>query len=324
MGDTEIRASTRTRTALTALLAAAVALTLAPATASARGTGPSGPHSAGCGSVLTAGTALEEIPFGTAARQYRLAVPSDNGRQALGLIVNFHGYGSNAGAQAVYSQLEAKAPPRGFVVATPQGTAAPAFWNILPQLPAPDDVAFTGALIDHLEQTLCIDPTRVYATGISNGAGMSALLGCRAPNRFAAIAPVAGVNLVASCPSGTPMSVIAFHGDADPVVAYEGGRTSASLGGIPLATVPTSVAAWGKRDRCASKPTITKVSPQVTRTSYAGCAKGTNVELYTVAGGGHTWPGSLNVPGLGAVTQEINAADLMLAFFSHHTRPGAK
>lgn len=320
----EIRVATLIRTVLASVVVGGLTLAGAPTVAGARTTGPSGPHSAGCGSAIAAGTTDEAITSGDAARRYRLAVPANSGPRALPLILNFHGFSSNAGQQAVYSQLEAKGPPRGFVVATPQGTATPAFWNIVPQLAAPDDVAFTNALIDHLEQTLCIDPTRVYSTGISNGAGMSTLLGCRIPNRLAAIAPVAGINLVAACPKGIPVSVIAFHGTADPTVAYQGGHTSDSLAGLPEAPVPTSVAVWGKRARCNPKPTIRKATPHVQLTNYQGCAPGTNVELYTIVGGGHTWPGSIDLAYLGNTTHEINAADLILAFFAHHTRPGAK
>jgi polyhydroxybutyrate depolymerase len=209
------------RAGVTAVLVGALMLAVTP-TAGARGPRPSGPKSGGCGSVITAGTFEDSVLSGGAARRYRLAIPAA-GHRALPLILNFHGFGSNAIEQAFYSQLESKGPAQGYVVATPQGTGSAAFWNILPQLPAPDDVAFTNAIIDHLEQTLCIDPTRVYSTGISNGAGMTALLGCRMAKRLAAIAPVSGVNLVAGCPKGTPpVSVIAFHGDADRVVGYGG------------------------------------------------------------------------------------------------------
>lgn len=318
-----MRAGTLIRTAVTSAVVAVLAVIAVPI-AAARTTGPSGPHSSGCGAPVTAGTTQQSIISAGTVRLFRLAVPADSGRRALPLILNFHGYGSNAGEQAVYSQLEAKGPAHGYVVATPQGTAKPAFWNILPNLAAPDDVAYTNALIDHLEQTLCIDPTRIYSTGISNGAGLSTLLGCRIPSRLAAIAPVSGVNLVASCPKGSPLSVLVFHGNADPVVAYGGGHTSASLAGLPLDPVPTSVAAWAKRDRCTAKPTVSNPTPRIQLTSYQGCAAGTNVELYTVDGGGHTWPGSIDVARLGTTTHEINAADLMLAFFAHHTRPGAK
>jgi len=58
----------------------------------------------------------------------------------------------------------------------------------------------------------------------------------------------------------------------------------------------------------------------VQRSAYRGCARGADVVLYTVVGGGHTWPGSFDVPDLGHPTQEINAADLILDFFAHHPR----
>src|SRR5260370_12479541 len=127
---------------------------------------------------------------------------------------------------------------------------------MLQKVPKPEDVALTNAIIVDLEQALCIDRTRVYSTGISNGAGMTALLGCRIPNRLAAIAPVSGVNLVAGCPKGTPpLSVLAFHGDADGVVGYGGGHTSSSLGGIPPAPRPRQLDAWGEPGHCGRWPT---------------------------------------------------------------------
>ncbi|HSO95654.1 MAG TPA: PHB depolymerase family esterase [Acidimicrobiia bacterium] len=306
---------------MSACLLVAVGLTLAAPTVAPAATGASpAPHSAGCGAAVPASNTVQEIQSVGGPRTYRLAVPPNTGQRALPLILNFHGYGSNAGAQAIYSQLETKGPQRGYVIVTPQGTATPAFWNILPGLAAPDDVAYTNALIDHTEQTLCIDPTRVYATGISNGAGMSALLGCRIPGRLAAIAPVAGVNLVRSCPTGTPLPVVAFHGTTDPVVGYHGGHSTFTQ--LPVLDVPTSVAAWAARDRCAAKPTKHRVTPHVELTDYTGCRAGTAVELYSVVGGGHTWPGAIDVPSLGPTTHEIDATDLILAFFARHARPG--
>ena len=55
-----------------------------------------------------------------------------------------------------------------------------------------DDIAFIGALLDAVEQSVCVDASRVYATGVSNGGGMVARLACELSDRLAAIAPVAG------------------------------------------------------------------------------------------------------------------------------------
>ncbi len=267
------------------------------------------------------GQTSQVITVDETLRTYRLAVPADPTRRLLPLILNFHGYGSDAVEQAIYSQLEQAGPAHGFVVATPQGTGTPAFWNIFPKLAQPDDVGLTRALIRHLEAKTCVDPRRVYATGISNGAGLSSYLGCVLTRQLAAIAPVAGVNLFAGCPRpGTPLAVLAFHGTDDLTVAYGGGRPTGVLSGEVLDPVTTSVAKWARHDRCAIRPTTRAVRPQVMLTDYPHCSDGTSVLLYTIVGGGHTWPGALTIPKLGPVTHEISATDLMLTFFAHHVR----
>ncbi len=75
------------------------------------------------------------------------------------------------------------------------------------------DVKFLTQLLDHLEAELCIDTSRVFSVGMSNGAQLSSLLACRLPNRIAGIAPIAGVEFNEPC-HGRPVPVIAFHGVA--------------------------------------------------------------------------------------------------------------
>ncbi|HEX6311747.1 MAG TPA: PHB depolymerase family esterase [Acidimicrobiia bacterium] len=296
------------------------ALVTAPGAAPAGDTGEPSP---GCGAAPTPGVSIETIAFGGASREYHLAVPAGVGaRETLGLVLNFHGFGSNADQQAVYSELEEKGPERGYVVVTPQGTGDPAFWNII-GLEAPDDAAYTEVLIDAAAARLCVDPRRVYATGMSNGGGMSSYLGCQVGDRFAAVAPVAGVNLAFDeCPNGKGVSVIAFHGEGDAVVPYEGGAIG--IGVLPdrqLPSVEEAVASWGERAGCRERARTENVSEHVVLTDYSRCRRGTDVQLYSVTDGGHTWPGAIDVPRLGAVTTEIDAADLILDFFDEHRRP---
>jgi polyhydroxybutyrate depolymerase len=279
--------------------------------------------SGGCGSTTpTPGATVQTIDFEGARREYRLAVPEGvAGDEPLPLILNWHGYGSNAVEQAVYSELEEKGPAEGYVVVTPQGIGEPAFWNIIPELAAPDDVAYAGALIDAAAETFCIDERRVYSTGMSNGGGMSAYLGCNLGDRLAAIAPVAGVNLLfGDCPEGEGVSVIAFHGEVDGVVPYDGGALEI-FETLSFPPVEDSVAAWAGLDDCRKKARVEDVSAHVVLTDYTRCRRGTDVQLYSVTDGGHTWPGSLDVPSLGPVTTEIDAADLILDFFDEHPQP---
>jgi len=303
-----------------------VAVALVGAWVTAASVSPAEPapagRASGCESSAAPGVSTQTIDVEGVARQYRLAVPSEpTGKRLLPLILNFSGANSNDVGQAVYSQLEEKGPARGFVVITP--LSPPPAWGFAEAghnfFEANDaDLAFTSALIDTAEASLCIDTRRVYATGYSNGAAMSGYLGCKLSRQFAAIAPVAGVNLAEPCPHGKPMSVIAFHGTAD--ASYAGG-----LGALParpdrdLPSVETAVQAWARRAGCRTKPASRAIGTEVQRIAYRGCGSSTGVELYTVAGGGHTWPGSsIDVPMFGHTTQDINAADLMLDFFSHH------
>jgi len=303
--------------AATSASVATAVLTISPAAAA---THP--PKSSGCAHPGPAGTTTASILAGSTVRTYRLAVPPGAG--PFGLVLNFHGYGSNDVQQAIYSQLEQAGPAAGDIVLTPQGTGRLAGWNILPYLASPDDVAYTSQLIDWTEQTECVDPTRVFSTGISNGAGLSALLGCKLTDRLAAIAPVSGLNLVPPCPRGRPISVLAFHGTSDPVVPYTGGRLSPGLGGLVTSPVPSAVASWATRDGCRRTPRRVQVASAVTETVYRGCRAGTQVLLYSLLGGGHTWPGTpFTIPTLGVVNRQVSATDLILRFFRAHTRPGA-
>jgi polyhydroxybutyrate depolymerase len=307
------------------LVAAVAAVALSIAGASPATAKPKPDPSEGCGQAHPAGVTTETLTTADGAREYRLAIPDDyTGRKPLPLVLNFHGLGSNAEQQAAYSELEEKGPARKYIVITPQGQALAGFrlWNVLPELASPDDVGFSGALLDNAAATLCIDTRRVYATGMSNGGGMAAYLGCNLGSRLAAIAPVAGVNLeFGPCTSEQRVPVIAFHGQQDAIVPYYGGPLGILLlQDRILPSAEEAVAGWGERDGCKARPKLKMVSAHVQLTDYSGCDAKTDVKLYSVSNGGHTWPGSIPVGPLGETTTEINAADLILDFFDKHAR----
>jgi polyhydroxybutyrate depolymerase len=302
-----------------------VAAALVGAWVTAASVSPAEPAPAGrasdCESSAMPGASTQTIDVQGVPRQYRLAVPSEpTGKRRLPLILNFHGGGRNDALHANYSELEDKGPARGFVVITPNAGSPPS-WGAGPDVRFAEvrdnNLAFTSALIDNAKASLCIDTHRIYATGFSSGAAMSAYLGCKPSRQIAAIAPVAGVNLVAPCPDGKPMSVVAFHGTADPEVAYEGGPAPCCPN-IDLLSGDAAVRAWAQRAECRTKPSRKSIGTQVERIAYRGCDNSTDVVLYKVANGAHNWPGSFELDDLGLPTQDINAADLILDFFVHH------
>jgi polyhydroxybutyrate depolymerase len=248
-------------------------------------------------------------------RTYRLTLPDPPPREPAPVILNLHGAGSNAAQQDLYSELAFKGPARGFVVVSPNGTGQPRQWNIVVTTQA-DDVAFIDDLLVDVAKRACIDPARIYSTGMSSGAAMSSLLACEDDGPVRAIAPVAGVIYIDFlCSGAPPLSVIAFHGTDDRVLAYTGAPIAGGSG-LPYPGVPQAMAGWAERAQCAPTPERTQATPHVMLERWTGCIDDKRIELYTVAGGGHTWPGAVQVPLLGETTNEISATDILLDAFS--------
>jgi polyhydroxybutyrate depolymerase len=268
------------------------------------------------------------LQAGGLTRRYFLHLPPvwHRGRP-LPLVLVFHGGGGRASGIAPHTGFSRLADSAGFVVAYPQGLNGR--WNDGRGFASAthDDVGFVRALLDTLSHELGIDPRRVYATGISNGAMFSYRLACDLPGTFAAVAPVAGAmpaELAPACERTEPVSVIAFQGTTDPLMPYLGG----GVGRRRVLSANRSIAFWGTAAGCAAAPATTDEPDRLTdgtrvrRTVYAGCREGRAVELYTIEGGGHTWPGG-PVAGVrvGRVSREIDATELIWGFFAQHARP---
>jgi polyhydroxybutyrate depolymerase len=232
----------------------------------------------------------------------------------LPLVLNFHGFGSSARQQANYSRLPAKADEEGFLLVSPDGTGEPRRFTLLPG-GVPDDVAFARDLLDHLQSTLCVDATRMFSAGMSNGAALSMRIACTMPDRITAVAAVTALVYPVTCPAGEAVAVIAFHGTADPCVPFTGGR-SACGAMLPVPPIEQSALNWAKRNGCAETPSITQLTDSVRVSAYSECSDNVAVVLYVVDGGGHTWPGSVDVQRLGTTTQEIDATELIWEFFA--------
>ena len=249
----------------------------------------------------------------------------------VALVLNMHGSGSTARAQEAFSGMDATADQDGFIVAYPQGLlrATSGFdWNV-PGVPlvggaspppdAADDVAFLTDLVPALSARYCIDPAHVYATGMSGGGRMASQVACDAPATFAAVAPVAGLRFPAPCATAQPVPVIAFHGTADPIDPYDGHGEA-----YWTYSVPTAAQRWGAHDGCTTSPRTTAHAGYST-TEYAGCTAGSEVELYTLTGEGHEWPGgpalsAADTALLGPQSQAVDADAVMWAFFAAHPR----
>jgi polyhydroxybutyrate depolymerase len=242
----------------------------------------------------------------------------------------FHDNGSQPEIIAAVTGFNGKADAEGFVVVYPRGTTnrqAPNrfSWNGglccgSAQKDNVDDVGFLRALLDDLAGVVPVDPRRIFATGMSNGALMSYRLGCEMADRIAAIGPVAGTQNLADCRPDQPLSVVHFHGTADPIDPYDGGIGKWSKT-LSFASVKDTITFWVTADQCP-ETVIQEVSGSIVHESHTPCSNGTAVELYTIQDGTHTWPGGTQV-GTRTVktTQDIIATDILWDFFVRHPKP---
>lgn len=267
------------------------------------------------------------LTSGGYARDSLLHVPASyDPTKGTMLVVNYHGYTSNAAEEVALTGMSTVADDRGFIVAYPDGLGGG--WNAgdcctETQPPNVDDVQFTKDLLALIGSEYCLDPARIYATGMSNGGFMSHRLACAMADTFAAVAPVAGVLGIdpSDCTPSRPIPIEDFHGTADPVVPYDGGPALELLPPIVFRSVPSTMAFWQSTDVCLGDATVTYQNGTATCNRWSDCNGGADVELCTLVGEGHQWPGGLPVPGLGPSTDDVYATTRMIDFFVAHPMP---
>jgi len=185
-------------------------------------------------------------------------------------------------------------------------------------------VKFVRDLLDAIEAKWCIDPKRVFATGMSNGGFFSHRLACEVSDRIAAIAPVAGVLGIPpqSCNPGRAVPIIDFHGTGDPIVPYDGGTPLVPQLGVGLVfrSVAESMNHWRANNQCSANEQQFFQNGDATCTRFPDCAAGSETVLCSIADGGHTWPGGVPIPA-GKTSSDISATTTMLDFFEAHPLP---
>nr|WP_246540997.1 PHB depolymerase family esterase [Mycobacterium spongiae] len=234
------------------------------------------------------GTSIHTISVGGVDRTYRLYKPVGLPPSAPLVVMLHGGFGNAAQAERSYGWNEL-ADSEKFVVAYPDGLYRA--WNTngggccgRAAREGVDDLGYLVAAVADIADNVSIDPTKVYATGMSNGAIMSYTLACNT-GIFAGIGPVAGTQLD-PCHAPHSVSVMHIHGTNDPRVYYTGepGSGFAHIDGPP---VPALNAFWRNVDRCS--PPVATTDGLVT-TSRATCPDNRSVALVTVDGAGHQWP----------------------------------
>ena len=301
----------------------ATTTTIDPTAASSTTAPPDG--SAGCGTEPDVASLADDPPgdvaatfdIGGAARAYRLAVPSSYDPDVpASLLFNLHGSGSNAIQASVYGGVPQRAAEDGMIVVTPE--AVDGQWELGG---TGTDGDFLIGLLDDIEARYCVDQDRTHIMGMSLGAWKAAATACSFPGRFASAVLVTVEVFPGTC---EPLPVMAFHGTADTTVPYgTGADPGVTVVGAnkDLPGARSNIAAWAENGGCDPEPVETKPAEDIVLHRFEGCDPGIDVELYTVRGGGHTWPGAdIEIARPGLTTQTIDATDLAMAWFAAHPK----
>lgn len=280
----------------------------------------------------TAGRSVQLLTVGDVERRYIRYEPATlDPATPAPFVLALHGRGGTGRVSELMFGLNALADRYGFVVAYPDALGDPPTWNegfvgLAGGPYRPDDVGFVRALVEREAAARPLDPRRLFACGHSSGGMMTYRLASEASDLFAAAGVVAGSvgyagpgGGVQTIPQpGRPVSIIHFHGTADELVPYTGGwRSAGPPGFLPVAD---SVAFWVKANGCQPSP-ATETVGVARRETYSGGAAGTEVTLWTIEGGGHSWPQVARVGRRGDPPSGISASELIWQFFAGHGRP---
>jgi polyhydroxybutyrate depolymerase len=294
-----------------------------------------GVESAGCKNGTSPGRRSETFRYDGIKRRYDIVVPKTQRGVAIPVVLGFHGYTDSSGALASRSGLAARAAADGFVGIFPRGSdvegTTPHYFNIetVDDPSLADDVGFTTEILDRVEAELCIDRSRIFATGWSNGGMLAATLGCALSDRIAAVASVSGVHLLQDC-RGRPMPIIVIHGSADDIVPFSeedvapaadvrgfirslhGNQAQVRmLAAVDLTPIESWVESWAERNGCELRDPAVESGIVVDKIAYRNCRAGGDVVLQVVKGGGHDWPPS----------PASDTTDEVLSFFASHPLP---
>jgi polyhydroxybutyrate depolymerase len=250
-----------------------------------------GPGSAGCKAGQSTGLhgVRRDLQVGGEMRSYLLDVPAGASDEPRPVVLAFHGFRAAPGRLRRWTGLARGAQRMGAIIAFPEGHDGVELlgmtgrgWDT--ELGQTRDLTFVTTLLDALEREWCVDPRRVYATGMSNGGFFTNLLGCVLHDRLAAIAPVAGAQALPNCPDAQPMAVLLIQGAADKIVAPAMTQAARDW--------------WAKINGCTGSRTEERC------TLAGGCRADVT---YCEGPQGHVWPRP--------------ATRRVLGFFEAHARP---
>ena len=233
-------------------------------------------RSTGCDKTRTLANGTRSIQSGGKTRKYILGVPASYDKsQAYRLVVAYAESGSSAQSVANRNYFRmAGYDPKNTIFVAPDAENGAGSWS-------KTDVGFTDDILAEVQGDLCIDKSRIFATGFSFGGAMSIAIACTRADVFRGVAFFSGADLTGSCPTTLTKSI-----------AYYASQASGDASGTPM---PTSgrikQAEFAKVNGCTAESNSTTFpgsGKAHTCTVYKNCSAG-HPTVYCVFDGPHGW-----------------------------------
>jgi poly(3-hydroxybutyrate) depolymerase len=242
------------------------------------GTDPGIVKSAGCGKTRTLQNGTIAITFNNASRKYILRVPDSYDNNTAYRLVLAYAWSGASASQVVSTNYFtfATQDSKNTIFAAPDAAGGSGSWS-------KSDVEFTDAILAALEGDLCIDKSRVFATGFSFGGGMSIALACTRADVFRAVALFSGADLTGACPSTLTKPI-----------AYWASQASEDANGMDRTNPMTGEAKqamFAAVNGCTADPNslnFPAAGQPHTCTNYKGCSAG-HPTIYCIFNGAHGW-----------------------------------
>lgn len=281
------------------------------------GCGQTSPVKLGSSETLTI-PASPAVSRGNRTRSYVVHIPRTyQDARPYAVILAFHGYTGTAIGMDRSSGFTQFSEQQPFIAVYPQGVLDSnnkPFWASAGPIDAGiDDVLFVSHILDDVQKKFCVDSRRIYATGFSNGGGMTWLLSCRFAGRIAAFAPISGnfYTFAGGCHPGRPVPILDFHGTKDPVLPYNGIPTSVNPA-WPLPSIPQWLSDWATRDGCTGGLTVFLHVSNIIGEQWNNCPSNSAIVHYRIVGGTHAMPPSIHGQ---------SSAAIIWTFFQEHPLP---
>jgi polyhydroxybutyrate depolymerase len=287
-----------------------------------------------CGPAA-AGPVAHTLTVDGLARTYTVYVPAGyDDRRPLPVVVMLHGAGATGAGVIAETGWGRKADREGFLAVFPDALradpAAPPAFLTNPQLwndgsgrgqaflGGVDDVRFLDHLVADIAKKYAVDRKAVFLTGFSSGASLVFRAAALLPDRFAAIAPVAGPcwPLPAGPPRRAALPTLFIAGTADPLNPLDGGTISLPWGSFAQPPLLAGLQEWARRNGCTEG-----LRPGAGRTGLRvlACPGGLPIKAFLVEGLGHMWPGGepqFPAAYIGTDPGTVSATDVIWAFFA--------